>query len=232
MYIFFTLIILLGIANTIYTFYKYLPTSYNFVTGMVSCSEDLYIVFSFLIFLTVYTEDYKSMTLITVIGKGYSRIKVVLAKFLDVVVTSVAVFLLYGIITVILSFVFRQNVLPEEAWFYIFSSVKYVLLMIGMTTFASIGIYATGSTAFSFLVLTVVMFTNDQLSQLLTYIPVIKKLRLDRILFGNVLKSGFSDVMLGSTAKGICVMCTGFVVYVGLALVAVHLIFNRKELDF
>ncbi len=232
MYIFFVLVVVYGLINALYMMVKMMDTSYNYVMGMAYGVEGLAVVFSYLIFFTAYTEDYKSMTLITVIGKGYPRMKVVLSKLLDVVIVSVAVTLIYGCITAGVGLAIGQRPLPDEVTYYVVYSLFNVFFMVGMVTFASIGIYATGSTAFSFLVLTVVLFTNDQLSGLISITPIIKSLHLERILFMNVLRDGFSDVMLGNAAKGLGIMCAGLAVYVGLSLVAIYLIFDKKELDF
>ncbi len=231
-YIGFFLVLLLGVINTVYMLYKYMDTTYNYVYGMIGGLEGLYVVFSFLIFFTIYSEDYKSMTLITVIGKGYPRMKLVFAKFLAVVVSSFALTLFYGIITLLFALALGQHPLPEEVMFYVVTSAKAFLTMIGMITFASVGIYATGSTAFSFLILTVVLFANEQFSSLLTITPVIKTLHLERLLFQNILESGGADVMIGNVTGGIGGMFGGLIVYVALALALIYLFFEKKELDF
>ena len=43
----------------------------------------IFFVFSLVVFLGVYADEFKSMTMIGVIGRGFSREKMVIVKFID-----------------------------------------------------------------------------------------------------------------------------------------------------
>ena len=64
-------------------------SSLNYLQGNIDGMGDLGgTVLGVAVFLAVYADDFKSMTIISVIGRGNSRLKVILAKFINSVLVT------------------------------------------------------------------------------------------------------------------------------------------------
>ena len=97
------------IINTAVLFYHHSKdelTGFRFLTYFGNDSMVLVLVGS-VILLSVYGDELRSMAMTTLIGRGYSRTNIILAKFIDVVLLVIAVNIFYAVIALVLMLAFR-----------------------------------------------------------------------------------------------------------------------------
>ncbi len=94
------------------------------------------------ILLSVYGDEVRSMAMTTLIGRGYSRTNIILAKFIDVVLLVIAVNIFYVVIALVLMLVFRVPLTGFETKILTFRYLMNIYDMIGNITFAAFFIFS------------------------------------------------------------------------------------------
>ena len=132
------------IINTAVLFYYYFKdelTGFRFLTYFGNDSMVLVLVGS-VILLSVYGDELRSMAMTTLIGRGYSLTKIILAKFIDVVLLVIAVNIFYAVIALVLMLVFRVPLTGFETKILTFRYLMNIYDMIGNITFAAFFIFS------------------------------------------------------------------------------------------
>ena len=184
------------------------------------------------VFLAVYADDFKSMTIISIIGRGNSRLKVILAKFINSVIITGIMFIILALQIFVMSKVMEIEMIHDEALALVLLIIYGILLTIGYVTMAAIAIYGTGNISFSIFMVVMFYLIIPTALSLTSMIPFLKSLNLSRYEYNGLLMAGFSSIILGMTTSGIVTLIFSFVIYVGASLAIIYAIFRKKELDF
>lgn len=186
---------------------------------------------SVVIFIALYSEDFKSMTMIGLIGYGLSRKKIVLTKFIDcVILTSVFYLFLIPLIFVIFA-VFGQPISGKYALLVLLQIVFSLFKTIATITIASLALYVSNNIPlgiFSILILQIIPLGLSMIS----YSPAVAMLHIDRYYIDGLFNMALTDFMLGLYPEGILMFLITILVYIVAVLVGIMLYFDKKELDF
>lgn len=190
------------------------------------------LVFGLVILFGVYSDDFRSMTYSSVIGRGLTRSKLVLAKLLDTVILAA---LMYGIITLALrlGLMLVDCDLPPRLnrafYMTIFISVYKT---VGYIALASMILYITNNIPVTTISLLLLYIAVPFSALLFSLNPQVKALHIERLHYAGLAGNAFSDFMFGSAAMGIGKLVFGLLVYLGLVLLVTIKIFDKKELEF
>ncbi len=177
------------------------------------------------VFTCVYGDELKSGTMIPAIGRGLSRTKVVLAKFIDTLILSL-VFCLFFLLLDQLTFDRFSVVLTRVQTLRIFSAYAASWLQIvGFCTFAAIFVYLTWNSSVGLVVMLISITFSKMILDWLqshTHLP-----------FYDVTFLGQADqVRRQFDAGNIWIHHVLFaLLWYALFLAVSALIFNRKELE-
>ena len=177
------------------------------------------------VFTCVYSDELKSGTMIPAIGRGLSRAKVILAKFIDTVILSLALCLFFLLLDQI-TFDRFSVVLTKVQILRVFSAYAAVWLQIlGFCAFAAIFVYLTWNSSVGLVVgLISIAFSKMILDwlQSRTHLPI-----YDITLMGQA-----DQIRRQFDAGNLWVHHLLFVLlWFALYLAVSALIFNRKELE-
>ena len=178
----------------------------------------VYLLTSLAVLLGVYGDDQKSGALSTVIGRGFSRTKVVFAKFLDSVILLFGMFLIMAVFNYFIAIVLGTHMTAFETKAYILQYLQNVCALLGYVTISAMFIYLTNSMPLG-IILDIVLF-------------IVKRYNLTRYDLDGFLRNAYSNFMLGMTGRGIISFVLGMAIFVGGAVALSQLIFHVKELDF
>ena len=184
------------------------------------------------IFLAVYADDFKAMTLISIIGRGNSRLQVVIAKFINSVIITFILYAIYGVMLMIMTKVVGMELSGEETLVLWMSFAGAICLAIGYVTMSAIIIYASNNMPFSIFMIVMLYLVIPIVLDRTGSVPILQNAHIDRYHFGSLISSGLSDILLGMPVKGVFVILEAFVFYVGGSLAIIYAVFRKKELDF
>lgn len=229
----FAVAILTGIIMIMFYLYGMKNSSINYLQGSLDGVMDIgATIIGIAIFLAVYADDFKSMTIISIIGRGNSRWRIIVAKFINSVIIT---FMLYAIFTLEVSVITRAmniDLLPDERTALYLGLFKGVYVTIAYVTLAAIVIYATGNIAFSVFMLLMFYQVIPNVLPLSSMLPVVKDMHIERYDLNGLCTNGLTDIILGMTSRGVAILIFSFILYVGASLAIIYAIFNKKELDF
>ena len=215
-----------GIGDSIDRNFFFLRT-----VGSALAFMDLVIGFSAL--LGVYGDEFKSMAMIGVIGRGISRDKFVLAKFLDSVLLIVEMLALSVIYILILKAVFGVTYNAVETRYTVCAIVFTLIEEIAYVTIAAIFYFLSENAAIGlFAYLAFELIIPATLNIAIHLSPFLKKLQIERWYVTGMCSSAYSDFILGDVGGAILMMIPAIAVYIAAMLVITMLIFRKKELDF
>ena len=196
-----------------------LSGSYSFVLGFVLLSG-------------VYSDEYRNMTMIATIGRGISRKKYVLAKFLDGMLLTMLCFSLFAVFSAVLQLAFSVSLSRRELFFLAMAYISDAVSLVACMTMASIAFYLTHNVVLgviAFLTVTVIIPVSMQVASL---IPFIARFRPDMYSLDGVVSMAKSAFIMGNTGYGILISLAGIAVYIVAALILSMIVFEKKELDF
>lgn len=204
----------------------------KFTTSIMSVTGFAEILFGLVVLLSVFGDEFRSMTLISVIGRGVSRWKFILAKFLDTLFLLGQMFLLFGLGVVLMRLALGVSLRPAEIRAIVSTIINSIFTSLAVVTLSALFFYLTGSTPFG-----VFMFLTFEiiLPIVITFVkllPQAARFHIDRWYIFGFGSRAAADFTYGSTAAGILVFALGCVLYIGSALALTWLVFRKKELDF
>ena len=192
----------------------------------------VYLLTSLAVLLGVYGDDQKSGALSTVIGRGFSRTKVVFAKFLDSVILLFGMFLIMAVFNYFIAIVLGTHMTAFETKAYILQYLQNVCALLGYVTISAMFIYLTNSMPLGIILDIVLIILLSTMKSLLNAIFIVKRYNLTRYDLDGFLRNAYSNFMLGMTGRGIISFVLGMVIFVGGAVALSQLIFHVKELEF
>ena len=230
--IFFVLMILLDAGVCCFTYARRLHTGFAFVNDQVMVIPVIFFVFSLVVFMGVYADEFKSMTMIGVIGRGFSREKMVLVKFID----SVLLLLLqtggFALVLFIGIKISPLNLSADEMRYLFVKIALETFLVLGYMTMAAFMFYLTNNTAVAVFSLIGLSFLVGFGLKIANISPVLRVLHLDRYYLSGLGGSAFADIIIGNGAAAAGILIVAALIYIGGALLGTAVYFSKKELDF
>ena len=202
--------------------------------GIVSFSttlETLQFALSLVIFLVLFTDDFKSMTMIGMIGYGMSRKKLVITKFIDSVVLSVIFYIIMLPLIFLLFAVFKEPLVGINAEFVLLTTFFAILKTIANITIAALVLYVTNNIPFGLFSVLILQIIPIGLT-LMTQSPLISNLHIDRYYMDGMFNLALTDFFFDLVPEGILMTLLCVFIYIGCVLAGTILYFDKKELDF
>ena len=182
--------------------------------------------------LGIYADEFKSMSMITVIGRGISREKFVLTKFLDLCLMVFQMEVLTAIYIMILKGAFGTRLTFVETKYLVLLFVFGYIETVSYVTIAAIFYFLSENAAigmFAYLTFDVVIPVTLQLVLMLSNVS---KYHPDRYYISGMIDIAFSDFIMGDIPGGMVFTFLALGIYVLCALLITTLIFRKKELNF
>lgn len=208
-------------------------STYNYALGTIAGVADLGgMIIGIAVFLAVYADDFRSMSIISAIGRGQPRWKIVIAKFINSVIITSILFAIFTVEVFVLMKIMGMELLPDELIAMYMGVFKGLYVTIGYVTIAAIFIYARGNIAFSVFMVVMLYLILPSVIDLSSMLPVLKDIHLERYDYNGFANSGLSSIFLGMGMSGVLTLILGFIIYVGGSLAIIYTVFRKKELDF
>ena len=227
--------------KSMYIFFAALAIGYLLITyirsggfNAESIVDDAINIFNFLpvlaggfLFAAIYTDDLNSKNLISLVGFGLSKIKIVIAKFILIMLFSIIVF---GFAPLLHCGVY--NLLGWTAtastWTTVYAiSVKYFLTTVAFSVLSGIVVYGLQRTTFA--IVTYILLAFGIISGLIA-----TGLKIFTPGLTDYLMPGISDKVMFNMISGdpLTAPMIECVVYVIIAAALSALAFHKKEMEF
>ena len=207
--------------------------------GAGSITSDALNFFSFLpaiaggfLFPAIYTDDLNAKNLITLVGFGIGKAKIVAAKFILTAISGVVLFALAPLLLYVTHAAFGWAA-DTGAMVMVFSvSLKYLLVTLGYSALAGIAVYGLQRATFA-IVLYILLAFNIIGGLITVFLVNIFGADLALILSGRLM-SGIADrIFSGIIGDGpLMLPVVEYIIYVGVALFVSVIAFNKKEMEF
>ena len=199
-----------------------------------STSSDALNLFGFLpllaggfLFAAIYVDDLNSKNLVSLVGFGLSRVKILIVKLLLMILCGALVFALVPLFHCLVYALLGWPALANTWLMVYLIALKYLLMTIAFSALAAVVVYGTQRATFAFVLF--ILLALGVISGLLstffnTFAPPLN----------NFLMSGISDRIVTGILDGSLTflpVCQ-YVIYVGIAVVLSALAFKKKELEF
>lgn len=203
----------------------------------VSTTSNRYIIVSiiigFAVLLGVYGDEFKSMAMIGIIGRGISREKFVLAKFFDAMIISFQMVFLTAVYVLILKAVFGITLTAAETKYLVCMFVFDFISTVSYLTFAAIFYFLSENAAIGLfaylsfqLIIPLMLFFVGSINSKLA------DLNLNRYYIDGLCSSAFSDFIIGDTMHAFLLILIVVAAFIAVPLYITMLIFRKKELEF
>ena len=180
-----------------------------------------------LLFSAIYVDDLNSKNLITMVGFGTSKAKIVATKFILMTLLSAVAFALVPLFHCAVYALLGWTP-TAHSWLMVYAvSLKYFLITVGFAVLSGIVVYGLQRTTFAMVLY--IMLAFNVISGL-----VALALKSFAPSLTNFLMSGLSDRVMLAVAGGssVIVPIAEWAVYVVIAGVLSVLAFHKKEMEF
>ncbi len=204
-------------------------------TSMVSQRANIQntgsIILGICIFLSVYADEFSSRSMQCIIGRGLSRSKLQIAKFLDCVLLTLNSYCLWALWVFILNLIFRTNMQPLEMTALYAAFFTSAIQAIGYATISAIFLYKSSNVAAATVVdilFYIVLYTFLNLTA--TSAPLAPIIAVNRSCFTGRINQIYTGIVLGQDCGGLIVGTV--ITFIIGALVISVLVFRKRELEF
>ena len=180
-----------------------------------------------LLFSAIYTDDLNSKNLITLVGFGINKTKIVVAKFILMIVFGAVVFglmpLFHYAVYAVLGFAATAS---QMAMIYAVA-LKFMLMTLAFSAIASIVVYGLQRTTFA--VVSYILLAFSVVGTLITAVSNVLELNITQHLM-----SGITDRILTAIISGgsLTLPVAEYIVYMAIVVTISAVAFNKKEMEF
>lgn len=199
-----------------------LSTAYMFVS----------IIIGFAGLIGIYTDEFKSMVMIGVIGRGITREKFVLTKFLDLLALMFQMQLLTALYVLILKTAFNITFNSVEFRYFILMFIFDFFEAVSFVTIAAVFYFLSENAAigmFAFLAFKIIVPVSLALIEMFSRFG---KYHPNQYYISGISTSAFSSIIIGDVGDGLVHLFYLITVYIIGALMLTIFIFKKKELEF
>ena len=208
-------------------------SSFNYMLGNLDGMGDIGgMIVGIAVFLAVYADDFKSLTIVSIIGRGNTRLHIIIAKFINSVIITFILYAIFAFQVLVMTKVIGVELMPDERLALCLGVFRGIYITIGYVNMAAIVIYATGNNAFSVFMLVMFYLIIPNVLPFTSNLPVIRNIHIERYDYSGLCSNGLSNIILGMTSRGVAILIISFIIYVGVSLAIICKVFNKKELDF
>lgn len=189
-------------------------------------------IIGFSALLGIYADEFRSMVMIGVIGRGLSRDKFVLGKFLDLCLLTVLMEIITVVYILILKAAFGVTFQPIEHRFLVVTFIASILETIAYVTIAAVFYFVSENAAvglFAYLTFQIIIPVSLELILQLTNLA---KYHAERYYVSGMMSVACSNFIMGDYAGGFGYLLIMVLIYILGALGLTMLIFRKKELEF
>lgn len=184
-----------------------------------------------IVFLVLYVDDFKSMSMIGMIGYGLSRKKIVISKFITSCILCVLFYLIFIPLVFVICAVFKAPLRGDWARFVFMTGLFSMLKTISNITIAALVLYITNNYPLGIFAVIILKIIPVGLT-MASASPLIGRLHLDRFYMEGMFNMASTYFLMGLAPEGIGMTLLCVCLYIGLILLGTILYFDRKELDF
>ena len=225
------MLLLIGYMMTLFLFQSLI--NWNAVTYLVTASAFagmLPIFFGLLVFIAVFSADFKAKTMQVAIGTGLSRAEVVLSKAVEVFVITIAGIVLIGVVVLLAGVVTGTGMSATQAMEIINSLWVKGVAIISYNYIAMILIFFTqkpgvGTMCYIALATPVV----EILVSVINDIKLIKELDIRRFYLASLIDTAHTRLILGTFDIASFI---GIAAYIMAGVAVTILLFRKRELEF
>lgn len=179
------------------------------------------------LFSAIYTDDLGSKNLISLVGFGLSKVKIIISKLILTTLFSGIIFALAPPLHIVVYGIFGSTAVAN-VWLMVYAiSIKFWLMTVGFSALCGIIVYGLQRTTFAFV--TYILLAFGIISGLINtafnaFAPFLKRFLL----------SGITDgIMFGITnGSSIVWPIVEYMIYLVIAIVLSVLAFSKKEMEF
>ena len=206
-------------------------SGFSFASGQGTAVNTMNLFIGIAIYVSVYADEFTSNSMQCLIGRGISRRRLLIAKFINCVIVT---FISYGIYTLFITvtgLIMGAKMNGAESGFLYSTILTSAFTVLGYATISMIILFWSKNVAYATLVDAFLLFAGDTLLSGLDGIPVINHWHIDRHVFSNALECAKVDMLLtGGTA--IFTLLWHVVKICAISIILAYLLFRKKELDF
>ena len=224
-----------------YIFFAALAAGYLLITYIrsggfnnESITGDAISIFNFLpvlaggfLFAAIYTDDLNSKNLISLVGFGLSKVKIIISKFILITLFSAVIF---GLVPLLHCGVYHLLgwAASADTWMVVYAaSVKYFLTTVAFSVLSGVVVYGLQRTTFA--IVTYILLAFNIVSGLIatglkTFAP-----GLTKILMSSISDKVMFNIISGGSLTVPVIECA---VYVFIAAALSALAFYKKEMEF
>ena len=165
------------------------------------------------------------------IGRGISRRRLLIAKFVNCVIVTFISYGIYTLFITITGLIIGVKMNAAESSFLYSTILTNAFIVLGYATISMIILFWSKNVAYATLADAFLLFAGNTLMSGLNAIPVIKFWHIDRHVFTHALECAKVDLLLtGGTA--IFTLLWHVAKICAISLILAYLLFRKKELDF
>lgn len=190
-------------------------------------------IIGFAVLLGVYGDEFKSMVMIGVIGRGISRDKFVFAKFLDIMLLEFIMIFLSAVYVFALKYYFNVTLNAPETKFLICMFVFDYIEELAYVTIAALFYFMSENAAIGMFAYLSFQIIIPVIIQILIFLsPFFAKYKIESYYIYGLTSSAYSDFILGDTLGAFMTLLPAIAIYIVAVLVLTMLVFRKKELEF
>ena len=206
-------------------------SGFSFASSQATSLKTMNLFIGIAIYVSVYADEFSSNSMQCLIGRGISRKRLLIAKFINCVIIT---FISYGIYTLFITttgLIMGAKMKAAESSFLYSSVLTNAFTVLGYATISMIILFWSKNVAYATLVDAFLLFAGDTILSGLNVIPVINLWHIERHVFSQALECAKVDLLLtGGTA--IFTMFWHVAKICVISLILAYLLFRKKELDF
>jgi ABC-type transport system involved in multi-copper enzyme maturation permease subunit len=179
------------------------------------------------LFSAIYTDDLNSKNLITLVGYGINKTKIVIAKFILMLLSGAFVFglmpLYHYVVYAVLGCIGTAN---QMAMIYAVS-LKFLLMTLAFAAISSIIVYGLQRTTFA--MVSYILLAFSVIGTLITAVSKMLELNIT-----DHLVSGITDRMLAGIISGVLLPLPiiEYIIYILIVTMFAVIAFHKKEMEF
>lgn len=179
------------------------------------------------LFSAIYTDDLNAKNLITLVGYGLGKTKIVLAKLILMLLFGAAVFGLAPLYHCGVYALLGHGATAGQLGIIYAASLKFLLLTVAYAALSGIVVYGFQRTTFAIVVY--ILFGFYVIRTLLTTVAKLLGLNIQNYLLSGITDRIFSGMVVGGS---VVFPILEYLVYIAAAVALSALAFNKKEMEF
>ena len=182
--------------------------------------------------LGVYGDEFGSMTMICVIGRGTSRVKYVISKLLLCVIMMLLAYVVAGGINLAAASTYAIPMSSLAKQVLLLAVASHFICVIACLAMASVFMYLTGNTPLGMFAFIAFYSITPVALFMLDMVPQFKRIHFEGFYLMGIINRAMTDLVLGMYGEALLLGFIGIGGFIGGALAISTAVFTKKELEF